>query len=291
MNQHPIALIVITLVAAIVNGALGYGFSSITVPLALLFLANRVLNPALVLIEVALNAWVLFVNREAVWRVWRRVLPMIVGLVPGVVAGTLVVSHVSPGWLKLGTYATLLPFILLQAAGYRRPIQAERAAGIPFGSGLGALYSVTTISGPPLAMALNNQGFAKVEFRAALGLVRLAESSFTALAYLSAGLFTRGSLGLVPQILPSVLVGVPIGVQLIRRMSPEIFRRWCMSFDAWIIGFGISMLLRDLRLFPGPAAFGVLAGVVAVDGVLLYRFYLRRREVDIGGTNWRVSTD
>jgi len=51
--------LVITLLAAIVNGALGYGFSSITVPLALLFLSNRVLNPALVLIEVVLNAWVL----------------------------------------------------------------------------------------------------------------------------------------------------------------------------------------------------------------------------------------
>ena len=46
----------ITFIAAIVNGALGYGFSSITVPLALLFLTNRVLNPALVLIEVVLNA-------------------------------------------------------------------------------------------------------------------------------------------------------------------------------------------------------------------------------------------
>ena len=49
----------------IVNGALGYGFSSITVPLALLFLANRVLNPALVLIEVVLNAYVLWNNRDA----------------------------------------------------------------------------------------------------------------------------------------------------------------------------------------------------------------------------------
>jgi hypothetical protein len=37
----------------------GYGFSSITVPLALLFLSNRVLNPALVLIEIPLNAYVL----------------------------------------------------------------------------------------------------------------------------------------------------------------------------------------------------------------------------------------
>ena len=55
MDSTQIALVFITLGAAIVNGALGYGFSSITVPIALLFLTNRVLNPALVPIEVALN--------------------------------------------------------------------------------------------------------------------------------------------------------------------------------------------------------------------------------------------
>ena len=65
MSSDSIALVVLTLGAAVVNGALGYGFSSITVPVALLFLTNRVLNPALVLIEVALNAWVLWVNRAA----------------------------------------------------------------------------------------------------------------------------------------------------------------------------------------------------------------------------------
>jgi len=46
----------ITLVAAVVNGALGYGFSSITVPLALLFLTSRVLNPALVLVEMGITS-------------------------------------------------------------------------------------------------------------------------------------------------------------------------------------------------------------------------------------------
>src|SRR5216117_2538772 len=52
MPAHAVSLAAITLLAAIVNGALGYGFSSITVPLALLFLTNRVLNPALVIIDV-----------------------------------------------------------------------------------------------------------------------------------------------------------------------------------------------------------------------------------------------
>src|SRR5438445_8565908 len=145
MDLQSLTLVVITLGAAVVNGALGYGFSSITVPLALLFLSNRVLNPALVLIEVALNAYVLFVNRNSIPAVWRRVAPIVLGLLPGVIAGTLIVSRVSPSWLKLGTYIILLPLILIQAAGYRRPIRSERSIGLPFGLGLGVLYSVTTI--------------------------------------------------------------------------------------------------------------------------------------------------
>jgi uncharacterized membrane protein YfcA len=273
MNNHVVALIAITLFAAIVNGGLGYGFSSITVPLALLFLSNRVLNPALVLIEVALNAYVLWVNRDALGAVWRRVLPMVIGLAPGVILGTLIVSRVSPAWLKLWTYIVLLPLILLQAAGYRRPIRSERSIGVPFGFGIGVLYSVTTISGPPLAVMLNNQGLAKREFRAALGFIRLAESTFTAIAYFTAGLITTQSITLIPQILPSVLIGVPIGAWLIRQMRVETFRRLCMSFDAWVVGFGVSTVLRDLKIVDGGAAYLFLLVVILIDAVLLYRFF------------------
>ena len=273
MSLYAFALVGITLLAAVVNGALGYGFSSITVPLALLFLSNRVLNPALVLIEVVLNAYVLWVNRSALPAVWRRVMPVMMGLAPGVAVGTLIIARVNPGALKLGTYLLLLPLILVQAAGYRRPIRSERSAGLAFGGGVGVLYAVTTISGPPLAVALNNQGFSKQEFRAALGLVRLAESSLTAVAYVMAGLFTRGSLALIPWIVPSVLIGVPIGAMLIRHIRPEAFRRVCLSFDAWVVSFGISILLRDLHLVETGAAFLVMAAVVAVDVWLLVRFF------------------
>ena len=268
-----LAIILITLAAAVVNGALGYGFSSITVPIALLFLSNRVLNPALVPIEVALNAYVLWVNRAALPLVVRRVTPVAIGLVPGVIVGTLIVARVSPEWLKLSTYVALLPLILLQAMGYRRPIGAEASAGAVFGSGVGVLYAVTTISGPPLALALNNQGFSKQEFRAALGFIRLAESSLTALAYVAAGLFSRESAALIPRILPSVAVGVPIGAFVIRHVKAETFRRVCMSFDAWVVGFGISTLLRDMRIVDSAAAFIVLGAVIVIDAWLLYRYF------------------
>jgi uncharacterized membrane protein YfcA len=283
--QH-VALMVITFGAAIVNGALGYGFSSLTVPLALLFLTNRVLNPALVPVEVVLNAWVLWVNRDALPQVWRRVLPIVLGLFPGVLLGTMLVSEVNPSWLKFVTFATLLPLIFMQAVGYRRPIQAERSVGAVVGGGVGVLYAVTTISGPPLAVLLSNQGFTKQHFRAALGFIRLAESSLTAAAYWYAGLYTAESMALVPVIVPSIAIGVPLGGYVIQRIRPDVFRRVCMTFDAWIVAFGLSTLLQTLRIVESGAAYLVLVAVAVFDSWLLYRFFViqvplaRRAEAD-----------
>ncbi|HEY2432978.1 MAG TPA: sulfite exporter TauE/SafE family protein [Vicinamibacterales bacterium] len=278
MPPHLAQFAVITLIAAIVNGALGYGFSSITVPLALLFTTSRVLNPALVIVELVLNGYVLFVNRAALPDVRRRMTPIVVGLVPGILVGTLLVALVRPDWLKLWTFGVLLPLILLQAAGVRRPIRAERRWGAPLGAGVGALYALTTISGPPLALFLNNQGLAKREFRASLAFVRVAEAAFTAAAYAAAGLFTREALALAPAMVPSLLVGVPLGAWIIRRVDAESFRRICMSVDAWIVGFGASVLLRVLHVVDGPQAYAVLAVVAAADAILLYRFFSRQRQ-------------
>lgn len=277
MASHVPEFILITFVAAVVNGALGYGFSSITVPLALFFLSNRILNPALVLVEVLLNAYVLWVNREAAPQIARRMLPIVIGLTPGIALGTMAVAMVKPDWLKLWTFVLLLPLILMQAGGFRRPVRAERAWGLPFGMGVGTLYALTTISGPPLALMLNNQGLAKREFRASLGFVRLAESSITALFYWYAGLFTLEAVSLAPVMIPSLVIGVPLGSWVISRVDAEAFRRLCMSFDAWIVGFGISTLLRLLHIVEGAAAYSVLGAVLVVDGVLLYRFFVLNR--------------
>jgi len=273
MEPGILALVVITLVAAFVNGALGYGFSSITVPVGLLFFSNRVLNPALVLIEVLLNLYVLFINRAAIRSVWRRVLPILIGLAPGVALGSYLLASIHPGWLKLATYSLLLPLILIQAGGLRYPIKAERLVGLPFGTGLGFLYSVTTISGPPLALLFNNQGFVKQEFRAGLALIRVAESVLTAIAYYHLGMFTVQSLGLAETILFSVLVGIPLGAFAIRRLDPETFRRICMSFDVWIVGFGLSKVLIDLKLASGAAAYSPMVAALLVDALLLFMFF------------------
>ena len=271
-----VILILITFVAATVNGALGYGFSSITVPVALLFYTNRILNPALVLIELVINGYVLFMNRNSIPHIWRRVIPILIGLVVGIGIGSYILFLVQPAWVKFVTYFFLLPLILLQAAGIRKPIQAEKTIAIPFGVGIGTLYSVTTISGPPLALLFNNQGYAKQDFRAALGVIRVAESSLTAVAYGFIGFYSAGSMDIIPYIVPSVIVGIPLGTYLIRLMDPETFRRICMAFDGLVVGFGLSRVLVELDLATPVTTYSILSIVVLINGYLLFRFFRDR---------------
>lgn len=271
-----VVLVLITFVAATVNGALGYGFSSITVPVALIFYTNRILNPALVLVELVINGYVLFINRRSIPDIWWRVAPILIGLLIGVGIGSYILSLVHPSWVKFVTYIMLLPLILLQAAGIRKPIRAEKAIAIPFGLGIGTLYSVTTISGPPLALLFNNQGYAKQDFRAALGVIRVGEAIFTGIAYYFIGLYSAESIAIIAYIVPSVLLGIPLGSFLIRWMDPETFRRICMAFDALIVTFGLSRVLTELNLATAFTTYSILTIVTILNAYLLFRFFRDR---------------
>jgi len=74
-----------------------------------------------------------------------------------------------------------------------------------------------------------------------------------------------------------VAVGLPIGALLIQRLDAEVFRRLCMSFDAWIVGFGLSKVLVTLGLVLSPWAYLVWTLVVILDLALLTAFFGGRR--------------
>lgn len=201
---------------------------------------------------------------------------MLCGLIPGIVIGSYLLSSVNPGWIKFMTYTAILPLILLQAAGVRKHIHSERAVGVPFGAGVGILYSVTTISGPPMALMLNNQGYVKHDFRAGLALVRVTESALTALAYYFLGLYSPASNHILHLIVPSVIIGIPLGAFIIRHLEAETFRRVCMSFDAWVVGFGLSRTLIEMGLLASPMAYSVLGATLLTDFYLLYVYFRKK---------------
>jgi hypothetical protein len=123
----------------------------------------------------------------------------------------------------------------------------------------------------------NNQGLVKNEFRAGLALVRVVESSVTAVVYYQLGLFIADSANVLLTFIPSVVIGIPLGTYLIRRLHAETFRRICMSFDAWVVGFGLSRVLIELNLSGAPWAYGVMVITVLIDSCLLYVFFTSQK--------------
>src|SRR4051812_34919532 len=105
MTVDVLIIAVVSLCAAIVTGGLGYGYSSLTVPVALFFRTSRVLNPALVLIEVVVNSYSLWVNRASFKAVLPKTKIIMIGLLPGILVGSQLLSCVNPLIVKLLTYS------------------------------------------------------------------------------------------------------------------------------------------------------------------------------------------
>jgi hypothetical protein len=269
----PIQLAILALAAALMNGAVGYGFSSIITPIAILWYSNKVLNPALVVVELAVNVALLLRERRFIRATWPSAKPVVATLLPGVVLGTIGLTVLAVNDVKLVVYATLFPLVLLQLWGFSRPIRNHSRAGGVVGPGIGFLYALTTISGPPLALFLRNQGLSKDEFRCTIAQVRLAESSLTLATYslfsvfFSANLVSVPAISLLPYLFVPVLIGVPVGTLFLAKVSPEFFRRFVMAVDGGIVSYGLARVLAQLGMLSATTSYvvmGLLGLVVAV---------------------------
>jgi uncharacterized protein len=290
MDLSNIWLAVVAFVASVINGAIGYGFSSILTPIALLWFSNKVLNPAVVSVELVVNVALLVRERAFIPATKSRALPVVVTLLPGVLLGTLGLSYLAVNDVKVVVYLTLLPMVVVQLLGLRRPFTNERRSGAVIGPGIGFLYSLTTISGPPLAVFFRNQGLSKNEFRCTLAQVRVAESSLTLTTYflfsefLGANLVSAPALGLIPYLLIPVLIGVPLGTWVVGRVSRDAFTRMVMGMDGLVVSFGLSQVILKLKWVGSTLSdliFGVLAAVfIGLASYSLYKLPGSRKIVD-----------
>ncbi len=268
--SHWIWLALIALMGAFVNGVLGHGFSTLSVPLALMIVAQRILNPVLVLLEVILNAGSFLLSHREFPKVRAKVLPFAMALLPGVLLGSLVLKFTPAGSLRLITYGLLLPLVLFQAFGRHGAEARSEKEARPFGFATGAIYGLTTISGPILSVYFHRHRCPKAEYRAAISFLRLVESLLTALAYYALGLLTKTSLQAAIPLVPVVLLGLWLGGRALRWLSEGAFRHGCIVFNTFAVSFGLSRLLLNAHKLPFWMAHGGWVLITAM--VLASRF-------------------
>ncbi|HVP57332.1 MAG TPA: sulfite exporter TauE/SafE family protein [bacterium] len=240
----PLAVgLAVVFVAGLVQGTLGFGFSLVTVPILVLFLAPKVTVPVMLVLSTFLN---LLLYREVRTTAnLRRLLPLMFAGIVGLPIGTYLLVSLDVGLLKtvIGCLVALSGLAFL--AGFERPIRRETLGMVAAGITSGVLNGVTSASGPPVILFLANQGMARDTFRASLIAYFLFLNLATIPIFLVGGLISRTVLAYSGLLLPAMVLGALTGSKLSRRIPERAFRRVAL---AAVIGAGILSVLSGTGL-------------------------------------------
>jgi uncharacterized protein len=211
-------------VAGVSKGGLGSGAAFVASPMLALVLdpalAVALMLPLLMLMDLA--------SLRPYWRRWSsdhaRVL--MIGAVPGVVAGILLFRAVSADALRLLLGALALGFVAWQVArerGLIRPPPLPPVAGLFWGAVTGFTSFVSNAGGPPAAVYLLGSRLDKTVYQATTVIVFWWVNLIKFPAYLGLGLFTAETARANLMLAPVAIAGVAFGVWAHHRIPQRPF--------------------------------------------------------------------
>ncbi len=228
-------------VGGFVNGITGFGAAMAAMPFVLQGMSITLAVPACSLL-------VLVASLEQGWRYkgftdWPRVMPLVIGAVPGAFAGALALRYLPPVYLK-----TALGFFLCCYALWGLFLEGARITIVNRGWGYAAGFLSTTFgtafsfNGPPLAVYTTLSGWNKETSKAGLATFFIITCLLMIGSQIIAGMhslltFTAMLIGA-----PCTVIGAYFGLRAGRRMSSATYRKVLFVF----IGLTGAMFLQQV---------------------------------------------
>ena len=214
------------LLAAISKGGFGSGAGFMAAPMLALVLepaqAIGLMLPLLMLMDVT--------GLKAYWRGWSwpHARLLMVGMVPGVVAGALFFSVVSADGIRLLVGGIALGFVVFQVArgrGWLRPGRGfdTPAWGRVWGAVSGFTSFVSHAGGPPASMYLLATDLDKTRYQATTVIVFWWVNLLKFPLYFLLGMFSLQSAQANLLLAPVAVAGVLLGARAHRLMSDRLF--------------------------------------------------------------------
>lgn len=212
------------LFSAISKGGFGSGAGFVSAPLLALVLepatAVALMLPLLMLMDVT--------GLRPYWKQWSReeAGAMMIGAVPGVVAGALFFGTVSAEGLRLAMGLLALGFVafrLVQSRGLLAMRPMGRGSGVAWGGVCGFTSFVSHAGYPPAAIYLLGNGLSKTAFQATTVVVFWWVNVLKLPGYMSLGLFTQKTMLADLILAPLAVAGVYAGVWAHRHVPERVF--------------------------------------------------------------------
>ena len=218
---------VIVLIAAFVRSVSGFGFALIATPLLLFVFDPK----SVVVINVILNIFTavpLLVHTRKHVDI-KRLLLLCSGSIFGIPIGAYLLVNLDPSVIKLSMAILLIPFSVLMLLGHSHRFQKDTLGSCITGFVSGILVGSTSLGGPPVVLFLLNQGLVKERFVGTITAYFLFINIASVSAFSTLGMVTTDLLGKIAILLPTALLGLYLGIKVLPKTNPIVFRRIAAS--------------------------------------------------------------
>lgn len=235
------ALLVWVLIAAMVRGYSGFGFSAIVIAGASLVIAPSVLVPALFMLEIVASIHMLPSVRHQID--YPTFWPLLAGCILGLPAGQFLLVHLPADTIRLFLSAGILVSTALLWRGYNfgremtRPFACLIGLLLGFGSGIasmGGLIAMAMFLGVNYPVAQTRAVFVAIFF------VMYLYGVCVAVLF---GLVTRTTMWIVLAMLLPLFLGIILGQRRYLTTSEESFRRFVLILLMTLASIGIARVL------------------------------------------------
>ena len=230
---------VVILLSAVLKGITGFGFALMAVPLLSLFLPVHMLIPAMSLFNMFASIYLL--SKIKIKLKARYYLPMFLASLAGIPVGVYAFENLNENLLQILVGVVILVFSLILLFGGKKTPRFQHKTIVFAGFLGGLLGSGTSISGPPIALAMNRKKYSRNLFRANFAIFGLLSSFFTSLAYLLKGFLVVASVKFTAFLFPLLLIGTGLGNRLAVNIRHEPFRKMVLIINL-LVGIAVVTL-------------------------------------------------
>ncbi len=235
----------IFLLAGFTQGVSGFGAGLVAMPFLTLLLGIKAAVPLCMLNGLVITGC-LSLQLKLHWH-WGKILPLLLGCLPGIVVGALALKGLNGDLLQLSLGAFIFLYALYGFTVRPRPRGIGSRWGYVAGFLTGAISSAFSAGGPPAVIYLSLTDWSKDEIKATLSVFFFVSGIVTALGHAVVGLTTFAILQQFLVTWPLTLTGVLAGSLLYRRIRQRTYIRimlmLLMAMGMMMIGLSSRHLL------------------------------------------------
>lgn len=229
---------VIFLLAGLIQGLTGFGAGLVAIPLLCLIMGVKLAVPLCILNGLVINTTLAYAYRHLFD--WRRILPLLLGSIPGIVVGTLLFKHADPLVIK-----KLLGILLLSYSGFNllfKPRAINPPLFFAYAAGFLSGASTATLSagGPPVIIYATLTDWKKNEIKATLIGFFVLNGYLAAATHAINGAITMDTLLFFAVTTPFVLAGTFIGLRIGKRVNRRLYLQ---TVYLLLMGLGALMVI------------------------------------------------